>query len=436
MNEKFNNGQSMEMKVSAGAAGAGKVVTGGPLTTSMANQGSPFLLLNEIEQRVVKVRPMSTPVDQISRMVGSRRAGSMVVDYYTVDTKPTEATVKSITALTGSSAMHDGKPCYKLLTSNDELFAPTETILVPSQAGEHAKGEESMTRKALVLYVESRSADGVGLNVVAINPAVDGSGHPMTDLEEGTRLIRMGRAASELDVQTDQFEALPVKSSNYCQIFKAQVEQGTVMSLSNKEVGWSFTDQEEVAVMDMRMGMEKNFLFGSKARLSNRRSGNETLLTEGIWSQAKGVIELQEREMTHAGLVALMRRAFTGSAAGSTRKILIAGSGLIERINCLEPYRTVGGQEKVTRWGIDFSEIGSKFGTLYVVHSEVMDSCGHEDDGLILDPEYVTKYTFMPFGVEALDLRGSGVRNVQAMVITEASCLVLRHPQTHLRVIG
>ena len=54
------------------------------------------------------------------------------------------------------------------------------------------------------------------------------------------------------------------------------------MSLTRKEVGWSFSDQEEVAVMDMRMGMERNFLFGTKARLTNRRTGDETLLTEGI----------------------------------------------------------------------------------------------------------------------------------------------------------
>ena len=42
----------------------------------------------------------------------------------------------------------------------------------------------------------------------------------------------------------------------------------------------------------------------------------------------------------------------------------------------------------------------------------------------------------MPLSVECLDLKGSGVRNVNATVITEASCLVLRHPLTHLRVIG
>jgi hypothetical protein len=58
----------------------------------------------------------------------------------------------------------------------------------------------------------------------------------------------MGRAASELDVQSPQFEALPKKSRNLCQIFKMQVEQSTLQRLANKEVGWTMSDQEEAAI--------------------------------------------------------------------------------------------------------------------------------------------------------------------------------------------
>ena len=47
-----------------------------------------------------------------------------------------------------------------------------------------------------------------------------------------------------------------------------------------------------------------------------------------------------------------------------------------------------------------------------------------------------TKYSHVPFKVEELDLKSSGQRNTQAIVATEASCLVLRHPKTHVRVNG
>ncbi len=91
-------------------------------------------------------------------------------------------------------------------------------------------------------------------------------------------------------------------------------------------------------------------------------------------------------------------------------------------------------RDTVTRWGIDFSELISKFGSLYVVHSEVFDQCGHESDGMVIDPEYLVKYVHVPFRVERIDLKGAGVRNTEAVVVTEASCMALRHPKAHVRV--
>jgi len=42
----------------------------------------------------------------------------------------------------------------------------------------------------------------------------------------------------------------------------------------------------------------------------------------------------------------------------------------------------------------------------------------------------------VPFQAETLDLRRSGQRNTDAVVLTEASCLVLRYPDAHIRVTG
>ena len=59
----------------------GVAVLNGPLTTAVTNQNVPDLLKNELDNRVVKIRPMSTPIDQISRWGGTRKAGSMIVDF-------------------------------------------------------------------------------------------------------------------------------------------------------------------------------------------------------------------------------------------------------------------------------------------------------------------------------------------------------------------
>lgn len=401
----------------------------GPLTTTAVREASPDLLINEIDNRVVRIRPMATPIDQISRMIGARSADSMIVDYYSVDTRPIEGVVRETAAPQGP-AEGQLKP-FVLYTDDDRMFAPTETILAPEVLIHGAGDAEGEASEALVLYVIAKTTDN-GLKVVPLN----GNGLDYSRLEEGARLVRMGRAAAELDVQTSQFEALPIKSQNFCQIFKSQIEQSTFAKLSAKEVGWTFTDQEEVAIMDMRLGMEKSFLFGAKTRITDPDKFDEVLFTGGIWNQAGATVKLPINTLTEKDLIGMMRQAFTGDCAGSTRKILVAGSELINAINCLEAQRVFTASDTVTRWGIDFNEIRSKFGTLYVIHSEVFDQCGHTNDGMIIDPQYLTKYVHVPFTVDHLDLKKSGVRNTDALVVTEASCLVLRHPKTHLRVQG
>lgn len=411
----------------------GKHVVDGPLTTDLTRQASPSLLLNEIDQQIVKIRPMATPLDQISRYGGAKHAGSMIVDFYQVDTKPT-STVLSDDYSEGDDVTPGGPiPKIQLITDNDEIFDTSDTILVQGVQGYEDDGV-TVSQQELVLYVASRTTSG-GLKVMAVNgKTVNGVTNCLPDLEAGTTLIRMGRAAAELDVQSPQFEALPVKKQNFCQIFKMQVEESTLQHLSNKEVGWDLTDQEEAAIYDMRLGMEKSFLFGRKARLWDSDKKENIMFTGGIWRQAGKQFNYTSETFTNEKVVELMRMAFTGNN-GSKRKILLGGSRLIGYLSNLEYDRVVLARESVSKWGIDFTQLTSKFGTLYLLLSEVFDDCGMSENGIVIDPEYVQKYVHIPFNTSTLDLKKSGQRNVEALVLTEASCLVLRYPQSHMRIV-
>lgn len=401
---------------------------------TMAQQ-SPELLRNSIDERIVKVRPMSTPVDQLSRCGRARHAGSMTVEYYSVDTKKTEARVAEDFSSGRGNKKSDDLYTFIIKTSDDSLFEVSETILVPSMPGYDAKGNVA---GALVLYVVDRPSSG-GIEVAPINgKRIEQMGEVAVQLgamAAGTLLVRMARAATELDVQTAQFASLPQKASNNCQIFKMQVEQSTLAKIADKEVGWNFSDQEEAAIIDMRLGMEKNFLFGSRARLFDLTKNEHIYFTGGIWPQAGREHELLLDAMTEADLVDLCSAAFSLNN-GSRRKILIAGTGLVEALSKLQYSKTVTAGETKVKWGIEFKEIRSNFGSLYLLHSEVFDQCGHRNDGFVLDPDYMTKYVHVPFQAETLDLRRSGQRNTDAVVLTEASCLVLRYPDAHMRVIG
>ncbi len=406
----------------------GKHVSGEPLTLKNIEETVPGLLQNSIDERIVKVRPMSTPIDQLSRCAGARRAGSMTVEYYTADTKKTETELS--TALTGMTGRknQNGLYQYTLPLKDTSIIEVSETLLIPGYEG---VASENGTVDPLSFYVTGRTDD----NVTAFCLTNPGENGVLPDMPAGTRVVRMGRAASELDVQTAQFSALPVKGSNNCQIFKMQVEQSTLAKIARKEAGWDFTDQEEAAIIDMRLGMEKNFLFGARCRMLDPKKNEYVYFTGGIWQQAGGQHTLNLKDLREQELIDLCARAFTGNN-GSKRKILIAGTEMISAISKIQFQRSLRAGDSFTKWGVKFSQIESNFGTLYVLHSEVFDQCGHSRDGFVLDPDYMTKYVHVPFRAETLDLRRSGVRNTDAVVLTEASCLVLRYPQAHLRVIG
>ena len=103
--------------------------------------------------------------------------------------------------------------------------------------------------------------------------------------------------------------------------------------------------------------------------------------------------------------------------------------------NKLDYTRVVTSNESVSKWGIDFTEVRSKFGTLYLLLSEIFDECGMAECGMVIDPEYLQKYSHVPFSTESLNLKKSGLRNTDALVLTEASCLVLRYPNAHMRIV-
>lgn len=401
----------------------GKHIGGEPLTIKNMNEAVPGLLQNSIDQRIVKVRPMSTPIDQLSRCGGARQARAMTVEYYSVDTKRTETRTAESTIGAGVPK-GDEMTVYTIKTEDDSIFESSETVLVPDvNVGD---GDEP-----LVLYVVDRPKSG-GIEVSPVNlPDIN----DMPPIPKGSRLVRMGRAATELDVQTAQFSALPRKASNNCQIFKMQVEQSTLAKIARKEVGWNFSDQEEAAIIDMRLGMEKNFLFGSRKVIFNPDKNESIYLTGGIWNQTDRTHTLTLSTLSADDLIDLCSAAFTGNS-GSKRKILIAGTGLLSALSKLQYDKTLSAGETFTKWGVEFREIRSNFGSLYVLHSEVFDQCGHANDGFIVDPDYMTKYVHMPFHAETLDLRRSGLRNTDAVVLTEASCLVLRYPRAHIKVIG
>ena len=328
-------------------------MTGEALTTAISSSvttaanGSNFLT-NEIDRRIAKIRPMATPIDQLSRQGDVRHVGSMKVNFYTADVKasssPMSRDMDRADYTKNGAGEHD---TIALAVTDSAIFSVTETIMVP---------DVNINGSPLTVYVteiESNMVKGQVVNEVSTYTT-----EVVPFVKEGTEVVRMGRAAGELDVQTPQYETLPKRGENYCQIFKMQVEESTLHRLSNKEAQWGFSDQEEVAIIDMRQGMEKNFLFGTKTRLEAASvSGDDIYLTGGVWNQpGLDTFNYTKGALTEATLISLCRNSFTGGK-GSARKILMGGSDFIEALSQLDCRRIVAGRDSMVRWGLEFREI-------------------------------------------------------------------------------
>ena len=140
----------------------GKIVVNEPLTTDIVREGSPSLLRSEVDKRIVKIRPMSTPIDQLSRWNGSRKASSMIVDYYSVDVKPTKSYMKASYVAPGASTVNDSHKKATINAVDNSIFEVSETLLVQGVKGYDPDGE--MSNADLVLYIAAKDEDTGGID--------------------------------------------------------------------------------------------------------------------------------------------------------------------------------------------------------------------------------------------------------------------------------
>lgn len=406
-------------------AAAGVTVTREGLTTDITRVESPDLILDTVDQRITKMRPASTPLDQIMRHATSKESGTMEFGYYSTDIRPVKATLaNSYSAVTTTDSAD-------LTVDNGDLFDVSDTIYVPSVKGYDEAGV--LSNNALVLYVRSVGASNV-ITVQAVNGGTGTGGATgklyVPSIASGAVFYRMGRAAAEGDVQTSPYSALPTKEKNYCQIFKCQVAQTSIEALSNKEVPWSPSDIEEQAMYEWRLGMEASFLFGQKRYFYDSLKKRQVYTTGGIVGNISKVIQYSDTIKTQ-DLVDITKEVFTGNS-GAKRRILFAGSGLVAKLSTVETvYKQLEAGNTVVVWGIEWKEIRTNFGTLLLLQHDLFDLYGWADKGLILDPACLNKFTFRSVTRSVLDLKKAGTYDGDVAVITEIAGLALTYKSCH-----
>lgn len=393
----------------------------------------------EIDAKIVKIRPMSTPIDTISRYASSEKTGSFEVKYNPVGTRPITTTlaqkVERQTSGT-NTVLHVADPTIFTL---DDTIRVVGVKGITDNKGTPFSSSDPRTPDLVLCVCGTQPETGMPL-VYAVNGHVS-NGQPiwLPEIQQDTVLVRMGKACGQLDVQTGCFNNLPTEVQ-YCQNFMIQIEQPTFDKLAKKEVNWNFSDLEQDGIYDMKVAMEGSFLFGSKGVIQHPTKQNmSTWFTGGIWNVPSkdiqiGTYDSQKKSVvvTDDDLVDITKSLFVGNGSGE-KKIIIAGSEVVSALSKIksEKFRL---KESVEYWDIKFRGFETEFGDVYVIHHELFDLNKMSDKAFALDPTYLSKRIHLSWARNILDLKKAGVRNTDAVVIQEVCCLILRNPAAHARM--
>ena len=429
-------------KVTAGADGTGGI-DGIATETGGRNEGDSNFYLSDVDKRIVKIRPMATPIDQISRYAKSDSTDSFEVKYYSVGTREIKcATNKELAAMTSGASVSLPVDDVNMFTLDDTIRVVGISAITKPDGTAYTNDDSNVPD--LVLCVCGKDSTTNLPTVYAVNGTMDTSSKQpilVPAIPSGTTLVRMGKACGELDVQTGRFNNIPMPETQYCQNFMIQVEQSTFDKIAAKEVNWNFSDIEEDGVYDMRLAMENTYLFGVKQVIKHiAKDGMNTWFTGGIWWMAGKDIEVGEwnsekncAEITDENLVDITKDLFVGTGIGNKRKILFCGSDMLSAFSKIksEKFRL---KDTVDVWNLKFKSWDTDFGEVLTIHHELFDVNGMSDCGFAMDPEYLSKKTHVSWARNVLDLQKAGIRRTDAVVIQEVSCLYLRYAKAHARM--
>jgi len=445
--------------VGAIALAAGGVGVVGTVDTATVIANVPTLDLEDISQDICKILPSNFPLDTILRQIRKTdKIGSQFKRYYSVGGKPftdTPAAAAQGTgdgssvanaAITYTYASGNGLPEFYINVNNPNTWKKHDTFILQNinvNSGYVVSATVTVPID-IVLYVIDKS--GTTLRVKPINGIKGLAGNAaifcMPNFTNTTTLFRLGNAMEEKALQTDAWSMLPQPDEQLCQNYMVQLEESTFQKLTRQEVEWGINDFEDQSLYDLRAMIEMSQLRSRMATVYNPVDNNNRYTTGGIlntlldagrlgsWTKASGVTATNYLDWAEA--------AFVGNN-GSDTKVLLAGSGLIKSLHKVDTIsKQVDGRSPVVEWGLTFSQITTFFGVIKVIHHPLfsLDTTGWAYNGVILDLAYVQKHNFIPMHTQTLDLKSSGIRNVDARVIQECSCVTITNPKCHLVIKG
>jgi hypothetical protein len=293
--------------------------------------------------------------------------------------------------------------------------------------------EHGSTKQPLRLYVSAVNTNDITVQPIYVQTTSTAMTIPA--IGENTAIYRLGRAAAEGEVQTEVWSTLPEKDELFMQIFKTQISESTIMAMSEKEADWTFNDQEELALRDMRKCIELSYIYGTKGYFVDNKKKKYVYTCAGIIQQIleRGtLISYTDAITKEADLITdVVKPIFTGNS-GSASRYLFGGSDFVSMIATIEGIQKQMDATQVFRkFGVDWKAIQFMSWQLNLVQHPLLDEVGLSKCAFVLDLPYVKKQTALKLSKDALELKKAGIFDGQSTVWTEISSIALKYAKTH-----
>jgi hypothetical protein len=425
------------------ATAAGAVVAGDTLTTTGMRENSERLLLDDIDEEVTKMWASAAPLDQLLRkgLKDNRRSTDSIKNrHYGVASKP-------FSDVATAAVVASNQEQFNLGVGNVSLYGPSDTIFIPSVRG-YAEGEGTslLANGALQLHVISVDRGNNQIRVMPVSGDNAASAKKsllkaaVQNIAEGADIVIGGRAHNELTVQTEPSVYVPQDDYNYCQYFGSQIELSKWSKKHAKEVKWDEADQLEMAMYDYRVRKEISYWFGSRNVLYP--DGKETFYCGGISYFVKnninwtGLLNGGKPVIKPQHIDEMVRQVFSGNS-GSGQRWMFCGEHFWNAIKRTEDIqKNLSAKEVEYKFGLYFNKINTGDGELVVIKHPLFLQMGMSYDAVILDVNNIGERHFEVMGVKTYDKEKLAQSKADAKFISETSCPIIKHLDTHAIIRG
>lgn len=429
-----NGSTNPPMYAGVGVDNVGVHMNGAPMVTDVARMVESDFIVDDVDRVIVKQMQSGFPIDQICRYIPSMKKSSMRYEFYSIDERPIKTTMDA----NGYAGTDPDEVTINVVNAN--MFRPTDTILVknvPAVAKPTGTDTRTDIEKSPLRLLVTERVSSTAIKVIALNGRVTNNVTTVPAIPGNSELYRMGNAAYEGDVQTNIFSSMPTKRERFMQIFKTQVSESTIMGLSKKEADFSFSDQAELALRDLRKRIEISYIFGTQAYRYNSNAEKWVYTCGGILEQMLEGAHMISYDATQgipdeSTLIKdFVQPIFLGNS-GSPKRYVFAGSNFVRQIACLPGVqRQMDANQVERKYGVDWKTIQFMTWQLDMYQHPLLDEFDMSNCAIVLDLVYVQKAVFRSLSQDVLDLVKSGTFDGRSTVWTEISSICLKYPETH-----